>query len=67
MKLALMTIAAIALIGTIVPSVLYLAGTLSKDTMQWLMLVATIVWFAAVPFCGRSAKPAEARQPADAD
>lgn len=51
-----MIVAAVALVGTIAPALLYLAGLVSKNDMQWLMLAATIVWFAAVPFCGRVAK-----------
>jgi len=67
MRIALMIIAAIALIGTIAPSVLYLANALSKDRMQWLMLAATIVWFAASLFCGHTAKQANGSEAAGAD
>ena len=56
MKLILLILAATALIGTILPALLYLAGVLSKGNMQWSMLAATIVWFAVVPFCNRAAR-----------
>ena len=39
----------LALAGTIVPSVLFLAGSMELDPTQWLMLLATIVWFVATP------------------
>jgi hypothetical protein len=41
---------AIALIGTLVPSLLYLAGGMPLEAVKIWMLVATIVWFATVPF-----------------
>ena len=66
MRIALTIIAAIALIGTIAPAVLYLADVLSKDTMQWWMLAATIAWFATIPFCGRTAKQANESEAAGA-
>ena len=56
MRRVMLIIAAAALVGTIAPSVMYLAGRVSKDSVQWLMLAATIVWFAAAPFCGRGTK-----------
>ena len=53
MKPILFILSTAALIATIVPSLFYLSGRLSKDNMQWIMLAGTIVWFAVVPFCGR--------------
>ena len=34
---------------TILPTVLYLAGQMELDPAKWLMLLATIVWFAVTP------------------
>jgi hypothetical protein len=42
-------VSAVALAGTIVPSILLLAGAVSPDRMQWWMLIATIAWFTATP------------------
>ena len=59
MRPVLLIVALAALLGTIAPAILYLADTLSKDAAQWSMLAATIVWFAAVPFCGRGRSATE--------
>jgi hypothetical protein len=32
------------------PVLVYLAGSLEKDTMSTIMLTGTVVWFASVPF-----------------
>ena len=45
----LQTISWIALAGTFVPSVLFLAGRITLDESKWWLLVATIVWFVATP------------------
>lgn len=58
MNIVLRLLAAVALAGTIVPALLYLGGTLSKDSMQWTMLAATVLWFGAVPWIGRAARRA---------
>lgn len=42
-------IALIALVGTALPSVLFLAGSLTLPTAQTYLLVATICWFVAAP------------------
>ena len=39
----------LALAGTVLPSVLFLADRLELDPTKWLMLLATIVWFVATP------------------
>ena len=39
----------LALVGTIVPSLLFLAGRLDLDQSKWLLLAATIVWFVTAP------------------
>ena len=36
--------------ATLLPSVLFLAGSIDLATCSGLMLVATVVWFAATPF-----------------
>ena len=47
----------LALAGTVVPSILYLAGQLDLRQVQWGMLWAMIGWFVlAPPWMGR--KPA---------
>ena len=50
MRRILQLISALALIGTILPSYLYFIGLIDLDTNKWLMLFATIVWFAVTPF-----------------
>ncbi len=39
----------IALVATIVPSVLYFTGTVEHDVVKWTALVGTVVWFVATP------------------
>jgi hypothetical protein len=39
----------IALLVTIVPSVLYFLGMLDAEPMKWVALAGTIVWFVATP------------------
>jgi hypothetical protein len=39
----------LSLIGTLVPSIAYLAGSLSLDAVKVWMLVCTVVWFVTVP------------------
>jgi hypothetical protein len=39
----------IALVGTIVPAVLLVAGRLDLSSMKWWMLVSAVAWFAATP------------------
>lgn len=42
-------ISLVALLATIAPSVAFLAGTMTLDQVQWIMLVAMLVWFAVTP------------------
>ena len=42
-------ISGVALVGTIAPSLLLLAGVVSLDQMKSWMLVATLAWFGATP------------------
>ena len=39
-----------ALAGTIVPAAMFLAQALPLDAVKQIMLVSTVVWFAAAPF-----------------
>jgi hypothetical protein len=47
MRTALIVISILSLIALMLPSILFLAGSMSLDTTKWIMLVATVVWFAA--------------------
>jgi hypothetical protein len=38
-----------ALVGTIVPPLLFFAGRIDLDATKWWMLAATAAWFAATP------------------
>ena len=49
MRRVLQLISWVALAGTIVPSVLYLAGRIDLDESKWALLAATIAWFIATP------------------
>ncbi len=57
MKLALKTVAWLALVLTILPSVVYLSGSLELPTVKTLMLAATVIWFAASPFIWKKESP----------
>lgn len=49
----------LSIVGTILPSVLYLFGVLSLDSCKWMMLCATVAWFVATPlWMGREVTPA---------
>jgi len=39
----------VALAGTIVPSLLFLGGSLGEGPMKLIMLLATVLWFATAP------------------
>jgi hypothetical protein len=45
----LQTVAWVALAATALAPVLFLAGQLSLPSTKWVMLLATIVWFATAP------------------
>jgi hypothetical protein len=38
-----------ALVGTIVPPLLFFAGWIDLDATKWWMLAATVAWFVATP------------------
>ncbi len=42
-------VSAIALVVTIVPSLLVFLGALGIEPMKWIALVGTIAWFIATP------------------
>ena len=47
MRTLLIAISVLSLIALMLPSILFLAGSMSLDTAKWIMLLATVVWFAA--------------------
>jgi nitrate/nitrite transporter NarK len=47
MRSILPIIPLLALIALTLPSVIFLAGRLELNTVKWIMLLATIVWFVA--------------------
>jgi hypothetical protein len=50
MKRLLPWLSWLSLVVVIVPPLLYLAGSLDKETMKHAMLFGTIGWFATVPW-----------------
>jgi len=50
MRVLLQLVSLASLVATIAPSILFLAGRLSLDQTKWMMLAATLVWFAVTPF-----------------
>lgn len=49
----------LSIVGTVLPSVLYLFNMLSLDACKGIMLCTTITWFVATPlWMGREVKPA---------
>lgn len=47
MRPILQIVSLLALVAVTLPSVVYLAGRMELDAVKWIMLLATIVWFAA--------------------
>ena len=45
MRSILQIVSLLALIALTLPSILFLAGRMELDTVKWLMLLATIIWF----------------------
>jgi hypothetical protein len=37
----------LSLVALMAPSILFLAGRMDLDTVKWVMLAATVVWFGA--------------------
>jgi len=50
MRKLLQLASSLALAGIVIPPILYFGGRLAQDPMNVVMLVATILWFAATPF-----------------
>jgi hypothetical protein len=46
MRTILIVVAVLSLVVLILPSILFLAGRMELDTAKWIMLAATVVWFA---------------------
>ncbi|RJP22298.1 MAG: hypothetical protein C4527_22005 [Candidatus Omnitrophota bacterium] len=59
MKILFRILSLVALIGTVLPSMLYCGGNMELDTVKWLMLCFTIVWFIITPLW-MNQKPASA-------
>lgn len=59
MRTALQITSWVALAATIVPALLFLAGSLDLNQTQWTMLAGTLAWFASTPWwMGRKIQPA---------
>jgi hypothetical protein len=63
MRRILQTISWVALALSVLPSLLLLAGQIELDQVKWIMLAATIVWFAATPLWMGRQKAAAADEP----
>ena len=42
----LLIVSLLSLVALMLPSILFLAGRMELPTAKWIMLIATIVWFA---------------------
>lgn len=40
----------VALLGTIVPSILCIMGLIELESVKWIAFAGTILWFATTPF-----------------
>ena len=47
MRTTFIVISALSLVVLMVPPILFLAGRIELNTVKWVMLAATVVWFAA--------------------
>ncbi len=50
MRLIAKIMALISLLLLTLPSVFYLAGRMSLDTVKWIMFLATILWFVSASY-----------------
>ncbi len=50
MRGALKTASWLALAGIVLPPILYFNGALTHEAVKTILLLATVVWFAATPF-----------------
>ena len=46
MRTILIVVAVLSLVLLMLPSILFLAGRIELDTAKWIMLLATVLWFA---------------------
>ena len=46
MRTILIVVAVLSLVLLMLPSILFLAGRIELDTAKWVMLLATVLWFA---------------------
>ena len=49
MRTLLQCVSWVVLLGAIIPSILFLLGTITLDQCKWIMLIATIAWFVVTP------------------
>ena len=49
MRTAAQIVSWLSLLGTLVPAIAYLAGSITLDAVKTWMLVCTVVWFLTVP------------------
>jgi hypothetical protein len=42
----LVIVSLLSLVALMLPAILFLGGRMELNTVQWVMLVATVVWFA---------------------
>jgi len=49
MRTAARLVSALALLGTIVPAVLFMTDRVTLESVQLWMLIATVAWFASTP------------------
>jgi len=47
MRTTFIVISALSLVVLMVPPILFLAGRTELNTVKWVMLAATVLWFAA--------------------
>ena len=47
MNRILQIVSLLALVALTLPSVIFLAGRMELNTVKWLMILATVVWFVA--------------------
>jgi hypothetical protein len=50
MRLVLQIISWIALAMTVIPSLVYFSGNMELERVKWLLILASVVWFATTPF-----------------
>ena len=50
MKPVLRLVSGVALVGTILPPILYFGGAIDLDQAKLWMLASTVAWFLATPF-----------------